>query len=138
MTLQKGYSMVEIMMVVVIIGGLAAIAVPTYSRYKGHAKVTAGFVEVNALVSVYESLLNDGVEPSLVALGIIKNPTDDCYISIENRATQSLTCLLISPPVEISGGAITLSRNNTYGWLCSTSGMGSSEYSPKGCAVGTR
>ena len=50
-TNQKGFTMTELMVVVVIVGILAAIAVPIYSRYVRNARVTEATSRVGEIVT---------------------------------------------------------------------------------------
>ena len=50
-TNQKGFTMTELMVVVVIVGILAAIAVPIYSRYVRNARVTEATARIGEIVT---------------------------------------------------------------------------------------
>jgi type IV pilus assembly protein PilA len=58
-TLQKGFTLIELMIVVAIIGILAAVALPAYQDYTTRAKVTEGIsLASGAKISVMENVQN--------------------------------------------------------------------------------
>ncbi len=61
--MQKGFTLIELMIVVAIIGILAAIAIPQYQDYTARSQVTRAVGEVSALKSSYESILLGGNVP---------------------------------------------------------------------------
>ena len=58
--IQKGFTLIELMIVVAIIGILAAIAIPQYQNYIAKSQVTRGVAELGALKTAIETCLNDG------------------------------------------------------------------------------
>ena len=63
-TLQKGFTLIELMIVVAIIGILAAIAIPAYQDYTIRAQVSEGMtLAAAAKAAVAETYLNTGVAP---------------------------------------------------------------------------
>ncbi len=57
---QKGFTLIELMIVVAIIGILAAVAIPQYQDYTARTQVSRVVGEVNALKSNAESIFNNG------------------------------------------------------------------------------
>jgi type IV pilus assembly protein PilA len=63
-TMQKGFTLIELMIVVAIIGILAAIAIPAYQDYTIRAQVSEGMtLAAAAKAAVAETYMNTGVAP---------------------------------------------------------------------------
>lgn len=59
-TTQKGFTLIELMIVVAIIGILAAIAIPQYQNYIAKSQVSRAMAETGAMKTSYETCLNEG------------------------------------------------------------------------------
>lgn len=61
-TMQKGFTLIELMIVVAIIGILAAIAIPQYQNYVTKSQVTRFVGETGSLRTLVDLCLSDGKE----------------------------------------------------------------------------
>ncbi|MDP5240603.1 pilin [Uliginosibacterium sp. 31-16] len=78
---QQGFTLIELMIVVAIIGILAAIALPAYQDYTVRSKVTEGLVLAEAAKSVVSETWQNNGSLATVTQEITTNPTG-CAASV--------------------------------------------------------
>ena len=162
-SIQKGFTLIELMIVVAIIGILAAIAIPQYQTYVAKSQVSRVMAEVGALRTAAEACILDGKLTAVVSTNTAP-ATGECNLGSTSSnllgaavqisgSTQGLTADLGSATanavleatfagnaaVAIKTKKLTWTRAFATGtWTCSTTVDG--KYAPAGCpaaAAGT-
>ena len=134
--MQQGFTLIELMIVVAIIGVLAAIALPMYQDYVAKSQVTAGLADIRGGVTAYEELIQSGTSANTIKESDIglSTETPRCTISVAGNPTeesgQTITCALKGNP-KVAGQTVTLTRNSSGQWQCTSTV--DAKYKPAGC-----
>jgi type IV pilus assembly protein PilA len=142
--LQKGFTLIELMIVVAIIAILAAIAIPAYQNYLIRSQVSEGAVlSDGAKTAVSEYYSNHGSWPSNgQSAGLPTNAASISgkYVSAVAVANGVITATFSGPEVnsKISGDTFTLSpidNGGSVNWTCNGSKKGTipDTYLPSSC-----
>lgn len=75
-TVAKGFTLIELMIVVAIVGILASIAIPQYQIYTGKAQVTEGIHLATSLKSAVAEQLQAGIALASINSGVGGIPAD--------------------------------------------------------------
>ncbi|MBH0005216.1 pilin [Psychrobacter sp. SWN149] len=147
--IQKGFTLIELMIVVAIIGILAAIAIPQYQNYIAKSQVSRAMGETSSVKTAVETCLNEG-----------KGAKGACPLGITTSNIQATTvvgkapdangnndeALIEATPIvatfgtgaaktlqEANKNTLTWTRDAAGSWTCTTKVQ--AKYAPAGCTA---
>jgi type IV pilus assembly protein PilA len=98
---QKGFTLIELMIVVAIVGILAAIAIPAYQNYVLRAK----FSEVTSVASTYQTAMASCIQET--------GATTSCALGSNGIPATQATTHVGSVSIDTTSGAITVTPTDT-------------------------
>lgn len=133
---QDGFTLVELMVVVAIIGLLSAVAIPNFKKYQAKAKVSEAKLQLAAAYTAEQSFFSDfniyagcltymGFDPGLEALNryyaigfsAYATISPSAYSSAVNSGLQSAGCVAtgVASPGAVGGTLPSVSNANFFG-----------------------
>ncbi|WP_165680737.1 pilin [Metapseudomonas otitidis] len=141
MKAQKGFTLIELMIVVAIIGILAAIAIPAYRNYIARSEANTGLQAIAPLKTAVEDAFARGVAGgSLSSLGLLgttssASPLGTIAANFAADGSGTLTFTFdnqASPALKQPSAAIhTLRRSTDGSWVCTSTA--NPDFRPRGC-----
>ncbi|MBN6102134.1 pilin [Xanthomonas sp. CFBP 8703] len=132
---QKGFSLIELMMVIAIAAVLSAIALQGYTNYVSRSQVVAALSEIRGGQTGLEAAFNEGRGSDVSASYIGLSSSARCpeITASVDAATGvgGISCVLAGNDL-VAGTTLSLRRSTSGVWSCDGSDM-PEKYRPEGC-----
>ena len=138
---QLGFTLIELMITVAIIGILAALALTQYQNYVAKSQLTSAVAELNGARPQYELIMNEGSASGSGAYTVAnmffssasKYCKYDVHAPIAGVSNPALECELTGVATAIKGESVFLNRDANGKWNCSTTAGIANKFKPVDC-----
>ncbi|WP_026469782.1 pilin [Aliivibrio logei] len=129
---QKGFTLIELMIVVAIIGVLSAIAIPAYKDYVSKSQAASALATLKSLVTPAELIIQEEgtLSSAISTLGISAGSNTLGTLSIEDN--KDIKFLFNGGNLDTE--SMTMKRNSNTGWNCTKTGTKLGDISIEGCS----
>ena len=147
-SIQKGFTLIELMIVVAIIGILAAVALPAYQDYTKRAKMSEVILAASACRTTITEVYQSGSQttmtpnmwgceatsgaPSKYVSGIFTDGNGKVTVGVQNISADTNSTVVTLVPADSARSAMTYTGGSSaiFQWICGNSTMGTT-VSPK-------
>ncbi|MGL3043485.1 pilin [Acinetobacter pecorum] len=127
--MQKGFTLIELMIVIAIVGVLSALAIASYFFFTLKTRLNTALYEVSSIKPAYEIIITQSSPTTLTYVDLnIKSETALCQIDIalpdyNTNTSKVLSCRLKNKSALQNNAEIYLIRNTTGQYHCKTIGI---------------
>ena len=136
-----GFTLIELMIVVAIIGVVSALALPLYQHYVARSQISSAAMELRGAKPQYELIMSNGSASNssdfTVANMFFSTSSHFCdyfvHEPVAGISNPALECKLKNVFTSIVGESIYLNRDKNGTWSCSTTAGIDQKYKPVYC-----